>query len=189
MRGSSKRDLRSAASTRLLPVVKSLLFLVSLSLYWNSLDCDFVFDDVTAVKTNKDLRPHSAWTNLMVNDFWGTPMHKERSHKSYRPLTVLTFRLNYAWAQLEPVTYHLVNVLLHASVTLLYHSVCQALTKSDLVSLVASLLFALHPVIHFLLPLFPAFVEYVLKCMSCWYVRRKAGAAAAELTSSRTKHC
>ena len=29
---------------------------------------------------------------FLRNDFWGIPMHKEQSHKSYRPLTVLTYR-------------------------------------------------------------------------------------------------
>ena len=57
-----------------------------------SLDCDFVFDDVSAVKDNRDLRPHSPITNIFLHDFWGTNMEKEHSHKSYRPLTVLTFR-------------------------------------------------------------------------------------------------
>ena len=45
---------------------------------------------------------------------------QEQSHKSYRPLTVLTFRLNYLLHQLEPYGYHLANVLLHAIVCLLY---------------------------------------------------------------------
>ena len=57
-----------------------------------SLDCEFVFDDVSAVKDNRDLRPHSPITNIFHHDFWGTAMEKEHSHKSYRPLTVLTFR-------------------------------------------------------------------------------------------------
>ncbi len=45
---------------------------------------------------------------------------QEKSHKSYRPLCVLTFRWNYMISQLEPMTYHLVNLLLHAFVCVLY---------------------------------------------------------------------
>ncbi|CAH0669236.1 unnamed protein product [Spodoptera exigua] len=45
----------------------------------------------------------------------------EQSHKSYRPLTVLTFRWNYAIHGLQPAGYHLVNLLLHALVSLLYY--------------------------------------------------------------------
>ncbi|KFB49864.1 hypothetical protein ZHAS_00017889 [Anopheles sinensis] len=44
----------------------------------------------------------------------------EQSHKSYRPLCVLTFRWNYLLHGLEPAGYHLVNVLLHTIVSLMY---------------------------------------------------------------------
>ena len=44
--------------------------------YHNALQCDFVFDDISAVKDNRDLRPHTPLTNLLHNDFWGTPMEK-----------------------------------------------------------------------------------------------------------------
>lgn len=43
-------------------------------IYHQALYCGFVFDDVSAIKTNEDLRPESAWSNLLLNDFWGTPM-------------------------------------------------------------------------------------------------------------------
>lgn len=42
--------------------------------YWNSLSCGFVFDDVSAILDNKDLRPSTPLRNLFLNDFWGTPM-------------------------------------------------------------------------------------------------------------------
>ena len=48
----------------------ALLVSVCSVLYWNSLDCGFVFDDMTAVKDNKDLRPETPWRNLFYNDFW-----------------------------------------------------------------------------------------------------------------------
>uniref|UniRef100_A0A8C6L0U7 Protein O-mannosyl-transferase TMTC3 n=1 Tax=Nothobranchius furzeri TaxID=105023 RepID=A0A8C6L0U7_NOTFU len=81
---------------------KEILFLTGLVVgcYWNSLSCGFVFDDVSAILDNKDLRPTTPIRNLFLNDFWGTPMAEERSHKSYRPLTVLTFRLNYLTSSL-----------------------------------------------------------------------------------------
>ena len=127
--------------------VNSGLFLLCVALYWNSLAGDFVFDDVTAIRDNRDLRPHVPWRNLLYNDFWGTPMSKEQSHKSYRPVTVATFRLNYALGGLDPMGYHLVNVILHGAVTLLYHSLCaRLLGGSGLTAVVAAALFAAHPV-------------------------------------------
>ncbi|GFV32854.1 transmembrane and TPR repeat-containing protein 3 [Trichonephila clavipes] len=46
---------------------------------------------------------------------------KEHSHKSYRPLTVLSFRLNYAVHGLEPMGYHFINIVLHAFVCHLFY--------------------------------------------------------------------
>ena len=72
-------------------------------------------------------------------------MQKEQSHKSYRPVTVLTFRINYLLHELQPLGYHLINIALHASVTLLYHQLCTRLL-SKIPAAVAALLFAIHPV-------------------------------------------
>ncbi|XP_053262737.1 protein O-mannosyl-transferase TMTC3 isoform X1 [Podarcis raffonei] len=113
--------------------------------YWNSLFCGFVFDDVSAILDNKDLHPSTPLKNLFLNDFWGTPMSEERSHKSYRPLTVLTFRLNYLFSELNAVSYHFLNVIFHAAVCIVFLKVCK-LFLDNRSSLVASLLFAVHPI-------------------------------------------
>ncbi|XP_041853737.1 protein O-mannosyl-transferase TMTC3 isoform X2 [Melanotaenia boesemani] len=126
---------------------KEILLLTGLVVgcYWNSLSCGFVFDDVSAILDNKDLRPSTPIRNLFLNDFWGTPMAEERSHKSYRPLTVLTFRLNYLFSELSAASYHLLNVILHAVVCVLFLRVCR-LFLDRTSSLVAALLFAVHPI-------------------------------------------
>ncbi|CAL4135362.1 unnamed protein product, partial [Meganyctiphanes norvegica] len=122
-----------------------IIILVSIVVYISALGCDFVFDDISAIKENRDLRPNTPITNLFLHDFWGTPMHKEQSHKSYRPLCVLTFRLNYLVHELEAAGYHIVNVALHSLVCLLYYRMC-GLFLCEMSSFVAALLFAVHPV-------------------------------------------
>ncbi|XP_016831711.1 protein O-mannosyl-transferase TMTC3 isoform X1 [Cricetulus griseus] len=113
--------------------------------YWNSLFCGFVFDDVSAILDNKDLHPSTPIKTLFQNDFWGTPMSEERSHKSYRPLTVLTFRLNYLLSELKPMSYHLLNTVFHAIVSVVFLKVCKLfLDKRS--SVIAALLFAVHPI-------------------------------------------
>ncbi|XP_063053836.1 protein O-mannosyl-transferase TMTC3 [Engraulis encrasicolus] len=123
----------------------SLLTGLVMVCYWNSWFCGFVFDDVSAILDNKDLRPSTPLQNLFRNDFWGTPMSEERSHKSYRPLTVLTFRLNYVFSELNAAYYHLLNVVLHAVVCVLFRRVC-SLFLDRTSSLGAALMFAVHPI-------------------------------------------
>ena len=123
--------------------------------YVNSCWGGFVFDDIEAVVSNRDVNPGSSLTDVFTNDFWGTNVFKNSSHKSYRPLTILTFYWNFWLAGgLNPVFFHLTNVLLHPIVCILYYEVCQRLctcahrttTEWTLCPLIASLVFAVHPV-------------------------------------------
>jgi hypothetical protein len=68
------------------------VFVTALSVYFNSLNGDFVHDDIPAIVRNQDVLGTNGLAQILVNDFWGTPMSHAASHKSYRPLTVLTFR-------------------------------------------------------------------------------------------------
>lgn len=78
----------------------ALIFLLSVNVFWNSLSGQFVHDDIVAIIRNPDvnlalIHPHSrdsSLFSLLKNDYWGTPMSSLFSHKSYRPLTVLSFR-------------------------------------------------------------------------------------------------
>ena len=118
------------------------------AVFSNSLNGQFVIDDGSAVRTNQDLRPETPLWHLLRNDFWGRPIAAAHSVKSYRPLTVLTFRANFAWHGLAVEGYHAVNVMLHA--------MCSALVGMNSLALfapgdigaacVSSLAFAIHPV-------------------------------------------
>lgn len=62
----------------------------------NSYDGRFVFDDAEAIVNNKDVVGSAVpWYNVIRNDFWGTPLTSNVSHKSWRPLTTTTFRYVY----------------------------------------------------------------------------------------------
>ncbi|CAG0918309.1 unnamed protein product [Notodromas monacha] len=103
--------------------------------------------DRRAIENNDDINPNTPWTNLLSNDFWGTPLTHSGSHKSYRPLCVATFRLNFFLHGLNPVGYHLVNVALHGLATALFASTCRSLLFRDSVAVwTAALTFAAHPV-------------------------------------------
>ncbi|XP_037395369.1 protein O-mannosyl-transferase TMTC4 isoform X3 [Pygocentrus nattereri] len=142
--------------------VHSRLFvaLVALVCFINSYDGDFVFDDSEAIINNKDLNPATPLNNIWKNDFWGSNLSSNSSHKSYRPLTVLTFRLNYLLAGgLHPVGFHMLNIGLHCIISALMIDVfailigglacdekATRLAHVPKASLLAALFFAVHPV-------------------------------------------
>ncbi|XP_055086621.1 protein O-mannosyl-transferase TMTC4 isoform X1 [Periophthalmus magnuspinnatus] len=141
-------------------LAKVCVGVLALLCFINSYDGEFVFDDSEAIVNNKDLRPTTPLSNLWRNDFWGSNLSSNSSHKSYRPLTVLTFRLNYLLVGgLHPVGFHVLNILLHAVISALMIDMFAILTGglsydekgriqnlAPKTSLLAALFFAAHPV-------------------------------------------
>lgn len=60
--------------------------------YSNSVHGELVHDDVWAIVNNPDVRADSSLRKIFSDDFWGKPMSDNTSHKSYRPLCILTFK-------------------------------------------------------------------------------------------------
>ncbi|CAJ1079773.1 protein O-mannosyl-transferase TMTC4 isoform X1 [Xyrichtys novacula] len=146
---------------KLAPVqAKVTVALVALLCFINSYDGEFVFDDSEAIVNNKDLRPSTPLNNIWSNDFWGSNLSSNSSHKSYRPLTVLTFRLSYLLAGgLHPVSFHVPNIILHAVISALmvdlfailigglaYDTNAWLMNNAPKTSLLAALFFAAHPI-------------------------------------------
>lgn len=127
-----------------------LLSFISFIIYLNSLDCHFVFDDFSAIINNHDVISMdwslSSLLLLFQHDYWGTAITSELSHKSYRPLTVLTFKLNHFIDGTNPFGYHLVNIILHTIVTCLFYVWCIRINFNKEASLIAGLLFATQPI-------------------------------------------
>ncbi|XP_072884904.1 protein O-mannosyl-transferase TMTC4 isoform X1 [Hemitrygon akajei] len=142
------------------PWAKAVVASLALLCFGISYDGDFVFDDSEAIINNMDLRPETSLGNLWEHDFWGTNLISNTSHKSYRPLTVLTFRLNYLVAGgLHPIGFHVVNIALHSVISVMMLDVFSVLlgglvhdergkllNKAPKASFLAALLFAVHPV-------------------------------------------
>ncbi|XP_028724123.1 protein O-mannosyl-transferase TMTC4 isoform X2 [Peromyscus leucopus] len=139
---------------------KLVVGFVSLVCFARSYDGDFVFDDSEAIVNNKDLQSDTPLGDLWHHDFWGSRLSSNTSHKSYRPLTVLTFRINYYLSGgFYPVGFHVVNILLHGGISILmldvfsvlfgglqYTSRGRRVHLAPRASLLAALLFAVHPV-------------------------------------------
>ncbi|XP_011789489.1 PREDICTED: transmembrane and TPR repeat-containing protein 1 isoform X2 [Colobus angolensis palliatus] len=74
-------------------------------------------------------------------------MAENTSHKSYRPLCVLTFKLNIFLTGMNPFYFHAVNVILHCLVTLVLMYTCdKTVFKNRGLAFVTALLFAVHPI-------------------------------------------
>ncbi|KAE9420230.1 hypothetical protein Angca_009527, partial [Angiostrongylus cantonensis] len=125
-----------------------IVFIISILAFSNTFNADFVYDDSQAIVTNPVVNGDLQLSEVWRLDFWGHPMSRG-SHKSYRPLTTLSFRINAAFFGMKPYSFHVVNVLLHAVVSclvLLFIRRFDFFPRSTDAPLLTSLFFAVHPI-------------------------------------------
>ena len=139
----------------------ALIAALAVILYARTLVFTYTMDDVPGIVHNPSVtdatRPIGS---LFTADFWGEDLASDRSHKSYRPLTVLTFRMQYAMTGLSTVALHAGNVALHAAASVLVWAVTarvlvehaqtgvlwRTAAATSHVPFMAGILFAAHPI-------------------------------------------
>uniref|UniRef100_A0A915K750 DUF1736 domain-containing protein n=1 Tax=Romanomermis culicivorax TaxID=13658 RepID=A0A915K750_ROMCU len=134
-------------------------FTLAIFSYSNSLNGNFVFDDLEAVVNNPVVAAggrgeDNFFQALVKYDFWGHNVLSNNSHKSWRPLTTLSFRVNMVIHGMNPVGFHLVNILLHATVVVLFQNLLRSVfehisserRKNDQIAYFSTLIFAVHPI-------------------------------------------
>jgi protein O-mannosyl-transferase len=102
---------------------------------------------------NHDIQGNATLAQIFSNDYWGRPMQSESSHKSWRPLTVLSFRyLKGMYTSYQLTTHRILNVVAHACTADLVGILAVRLIPgvvegptAFLVHLFTKLLFGLHP--------------------------------------------
>jgi hypothetical protein len=103
-----------------IPILHILtLFIYSLPLFRPQQPEEAVLDELHIVsRENQDVNgPRTSWATIFTNDYWGRPLTFHASHKSWRPLTVLSFRYLRGFdIGMSDLTMHrVVNVITHAA--------------------------------------------------------------------------
>ena len=90
------------------------ILLVTALVYLNGLNNPFITDDRKIVLQN-------FWQGWTLQDMFDRSLFATAPSKApyFRPLTLLTFGLNYTFAEDNPLGYRLVNVLIHLTVVFL----------------------------------------------------------------------
>jgi tetratricopeptide (TPR) repeat protein len=132
--GSPARDVRTAAV-----VVGLLATLVYANALWN----DFAYDDVHIIVDNDAIHSLGTLPGALRTPYWPTDLGRELG--LWRPATTGTLGLLYVMGGGTPLVFHAANVLGHAAVSVLVLLLSTALMPLP-ASLVAGLVFAVHPV-------------------------------------------
>jgi len=122
-----------------------LLIILCSVLYANSLNGFFVADDLAYVVSNRLVLEGGDFLSYFGEGFCEASFIG-KGCPYYRPLLNLSFRLDYLMWGMDPFGFHLTNVLIHILVVLLFYIVIRVVFQQRLVAIVASLLFAVHPI-------------------------------------------
>jgi len=131
-----------------------LLIILSVLAYANSIQNTFVWDDYLVIADNDFVK---SWSNLPAvfskayltrfSDINYLGMRGIGSGEtSYRPIVTISYFIDYHLWKLSPAGYHVTNLFLHLVNLVLVFALVNYLTKNRKTALLASLLFALHPV-------------------------------------------
>jgi protein O-mannosyl-transferase len=128
-----------------------LLFLLSTAIYMPSLHVPFIFDDNAKIVSNPDIKKLGNIRTKLVYRYGAKYYNPDRNDPS-RPLTFLTFMLNYRLGRLNPSGYHVFNLLLHAFNAVLFFFFAGKIFSrvsgrtGTALPFFAAALFAAHPV-------------------------------------------
>jgi hypothetical protein len=124
--------------------------------YANTLVNQFVWDDNVTIVRNNFIK---SWSNVprifsksylspfvRTGSSYSPDIRVSSGETSYRPIATLSYMLDYSIWKLNPFGYHLTNLALHLINAILIYLLINALTRNKNTALLASLLFALHPV-------------------------------------------
>jgi Flp pilus assembly protein TadD len=116
---------------------------VAVALFARTVGFGWVYDDQVEIVLNPLVRSFRNIPQLFSTTAWaGAGMETYL----YRPLALLTYTLNHQISALDPWSYHLVNVLLHALASVLVFRVGKLWGLTTAAAGLGGVLFALHPV-------------------------------------------
>jgi len=129
----------------------SFLCIVSVLLYSTALNTPFKLDDNPKIINNPDIKSLSNIKTKLVYPYNPSQKISSRNDPS-RPITYLTYTLNYYFAKLNPLWYNITDLLIHLanSFLLLYMFMRLLLLisgeKQVLIPFISAAIFMMHPV-------------------------------------------
>ena len=122
-------------------ILFSLITVLPVLIYLNSLGNTFVYDDYLTITNNHFIRERR-----YLSAFFSQKYFAISNELTYRPVVTLSYFVDYAIWQLQPWGYHLTNLVIHTlNVYLVYFAVYR-LFKNRITAFISCLLFSIHPI-------------------------------------------
>ena len=119
-----------------------VLLIISFAVYLNTLDNQFLWDDDDFFVRNEYTKDWSHLKSIFTeNVIAGSGL---TSHY-YRPVLSLSFLVDYTLWKLKPMGYHVINIMIHASVAYLVYILINLIISCRTASLVSAVIYLVHP--------------------------------------------
>jgi predicted PurR-regulated permease PerM len=130
-----KVGAKPTLSARFFLITAFILIIIITAIYYKSLNNQLTnLDDDFYITNNAGI------TTLNIKSIFSSYVQG-----NYHPLTMLSYCLEYKYAQLNPKIYHTTNLVLHLLNTLLVFIFIWLLSKQQWVAFITALLFGIHP--------------------------------------------
>jgi protein O-mannosyl-transferase len=124
-------------------IVASILVIAVFLCYLPVFRNGFVYDDHSQLERNPNIRDFRHLKEVFTQDVWS--FSPNTNSNNYRPIHMFAYLLIYQGFDLQPIAYHIVNLLLLAGTVLILWRIL--LTQAGMFAAFAgALLFAVHPI-------------------------------------------
>jgi len=128
-------------SNKGLIVICVLIISITVLVYWNTFKNDFVWDDRVVIVGNDFIKQ---WENIPL--LLSKKYFVLSQEGAYRPIATLSLFVDYQLWKLNPVGWHLTNILFHAFNGILIYLFAKLITKNKFIAVVSGLIFVVHPI-------------------------------------------
>ena len=122
-------------------ILFSLITVLPVLIYLNSLGNTFVYDDYLTITNNHFIREWRYLSALFNQKYFAVS-----NELTYRPVVTLSYFVDYAIWQLRPWGYHLTNLIIHTLNVYLVYFTAYLLFKNRITAFISCLLFSIHPI-------------------------------------------
>ncbi len=125
-----------------LPII--LIIVLGLAVYSSALKGAFIWDDEHLVENNASIRTWSDIPQVFTQDIGDGA--GGRKYSFYRPVQMLSYKLDHSFWKLNPLGYHLTNIILHILVALCLYGMVRTLFGDAFLAGLVGILYVVHPV-------------------------------------------
>lgn len=131
-------------------IIYSLLLVAGSLAYINTITNDFVYDDASVLKDNRYLKNFSNIKDIFSKEDYfarsGVAKYKRYGEATYRPVVTISYFIDFALFGENPMGSHAMNLIYHLIQIIVLFKLIFLITNNRNLSLLASLLFAVHPI-------------------------------------------